>query len=66
MENKFEIPVWKKITLSFEEAAAYSGIGINKLRFLADQVPELTVHIGNHTRIRRKTLEEYLNKHNDL
>ena len=27
-----EIPIWEKSNLSLEEAAAYSGIGINKLR----------------------------------
>ena len=27
-----EIPVWEKSNLTLEEAAAYSGIGINKLR----------------------------------
>ena len=30
MYMKQEIPVWEKLNLSFEEAAAYSGIGINK------------------------------------
>lgn len=32
MEN--EIPIWEKATLTLEEAAAYSGIGINRLRDL--------------------------------
>ena len=27
-----EVPIWEKSNLSLEEAAAYSGIGINKLR----------------------------------
>ena len=27
-----EIPIWEKSNLSLEEAAAYSGIGVNKLR----------------------------------
>ncbi len=30
-----EIPIWEKGNLSLEEAAAYSGIGINKLRDLS-------------------------------
>ena len=29
-----EIPIWEKITLTLEEAAGYSNIGINKLRAL--------------------------------
>ncbi len=31
-----EVPIWEKSNLSLEEAAAYSGIGINKLRELKD------------------------------
>ena len=27
------VPVWEKANLSLEEAAAYFGIGINKLRY---------------------------------
>ena len=27
-----EVPIWEKSNLTLEEAAAYSGIGINKLR----------------------------------
>ena len=26
-----EVPIWEKTNLTLEEAAAYSGIGINKL-----------------------------------
>ena len=29
---KFEVPIWEKSNLTLEEAAAYSGIGSNKLR----------------------------------
>lgn len=29
---KKEVPIWEKSNLTLEEAAAYSGIGINKLR----------------------------------
>ena len=30
-EMNMDIPVWRKVTLTKEEAAAYSHIGINKL-----------------------------------
>ena len=29
---RLEVPIWEKSTLSLEEAAAYTGIGIQKLR----------------------------------
>ena len=32
-----EVPIWEKSNLSLEEAAAYSGIGINKLRDLTNE-----------------------------
>ena len=31
-----QVPIWEKSNLTLEEAAAYSGIGINKLRQLTD------------------------------
>lgn len=35
--SKKEIPIWEKSNLTLEEAAAYSGIGINKLQQLTDK-----------------------------
>ena len=32
MKEKKEVPVWEKSNLTLEEAAAYSGIGVSKLR----------------------------------
>ena len=31
-----EVPIWEKSNLTLEDAAAYSGIGMNKLRKLTD------------------------------
>lgn len=36
MDNKYNIPIWEKVNLTLEEYAAYSGIGINKLRELSN------------------------------
>ena len=33
---KYEVPIYKKSNLTLEEAAAYFGIGVNKLRELSD------------------------------
>ena len=61
MYMKQEIPVWEKLNLSFEEAAAYSGIGINKLRSIAnDPRCSFVTRIGNKKLIKRKKFEEYL------
>lgn len=32
-----EVPIWEKSNLTLEEAAAYSGIGINKLREITNE-----------------------------
>lgn len=34
---RHEVPLWEKSNLTLEEAAAYSGIGVNKLRELTDK-----------------------------
>ena len=34
---KHEVPIWEKSNLTLEEAAAYSGIGINKLREITNE-----------------------------
>lgn len=36
-----EVPIWEKSNLTLEEAAAYSGIGINKLRDLTNRIANL-------------------------
>lgn len=35
-EKELDIPIWLKTNLTVEEAAAYTGIGMNKLRELSD------------------------------
>ena len=52
-----EIPIWEKANLTLEEAAAYSNIGINRLRELSDgdQCP-FVLFVGNKRLIKRKHL----------
>lgn len=58
-----EIPVWEKATLTINEAAAYSGIGTAKLRQLSDDEEcPFVLWNGNKRLIKRKRLEEYLDK----
>ena len=46
---KKDIPVWEKMTLTVEEAAAYSNIGINKIRELSS-IPGCTFVLFVETR----------------
>ena len=58
-----EVPIWEKSNLTLEEAAAYSGIGINKLRKLTDgEDCEFVLWIGTKRLIKRKRLDEYIDK----
>ena len=59
MEDK--VPVWEKANLSLEEAAAYFGIGINKLRDMSnDENCPFVLWTGSKRLIKRKALEKYL------
>ena len=58
-----EVPIWEKSNLTLEEAAAYSGIGINKLRQLTDKEDcEFVLWVGTKRLIKRKMLDEYIEK----
>ena len=55
-----EVPIWEKSTLTLEEAAAYSGIGINKLRKMSDSEScPFVLWIGSKRLIKRRMLDEY-------
>ena len=55
------VPIWEKSNLTLEEAAVYSGIGINKLRTLSDKEDcSFVLWVGNKRLLKRKKLDEYL------
>ena len=57
------VPIWEKANLTLEEAAAYSGIGINKLRKLSDDDNcPFVLWIGSKRLIKRRKLDEYTEK----
>lgn len=58
-----EIPIWEKSNLTLEEAAAYTGIGINKLRTLTDKEDcEFVLWIGTKRLLKRKKLDEFIER----
>ncbi len=62
-EKQNAVPIWEKAALSIEEAAAYTGIGENKLRELTQYDDcEYVIWVGNKRLIKRKKFEEYLDK----
>lgn len=60
---KKEVPIWEKSNLTIEEAAVYSGIGRNKLRELTnDENCQFVLWIGNKRLVKRRKLDEYIEK----
>ena len=58
-----EVPIWEKSNLTLEEAAVYSGIGINKLRKMSDREDcTFVLWIGTKRLIKRRKLDEYIEK----
>jgi excisionase family DNA binding protein len=61
--KKDKLLVSEKYTLSINEAAQYFGIGINKMRRLAEEnLGDFAVYSGNRYLIIRSKLEEFLQK----
>lgn len=62
MENTYQIPVWKKYTLTVEEAAAYFRIGENKLRNLINENKNANYLLwnGNRVQIKRELFEKFV------
>ena len=56
-----EVPIWGKTNLTLEEAAAYSGIGINKLRELTnDEDCKFVLWVGNKRLIKRRLFDQFI------
>ena len=56
-----EVPIWEKSNLTLDEAAAYTGIGVNKLRTLTDKEDcEFVLWIGTKRLLKRKKLDEFI------
>lgn len=56
-----EVPIWEKSHLTVDEAAAYTGVGRNKIRELSDKADcSFVLWVGNKRLIKRKKFDEYL------
>lgn len=62
-DTDIKIPVWEKLNLTIEEAAAYSNIGINKIREISnkDNCP-FVLWVGNKRLIKRRKFDEFMEK----
>ena len=66
--TKKEVPIKDKLNLTLEEAAAYSNVGIERLRSLISQPNcNFVLRIGNQKRlIKRKPFEEFMSYIDEL
>lgn len=62
-EKENEVPIWEKTNISLEEAADYTGIGVNKLREISDKEDcNFVLWVGGKRLLKRKKLEEFLDR----
>lgn len=55
------VPLWKKMNLTVEEAAEYSGIGVSKIKEISNQENcPFVLWNGTKRLIKRKQFEDYL------
>lgn len=56
-----EVPIWEKTNLTVEEYAAYSGIGINRIKEMSneDNCP-FVLWVGSKRLIKRKLCDKYI------
>ena len=64
MNEKIDIPVWEKYTLTIEEASRYFTIGQNKLRRLVEENRHGNWYVmnGNRILIKKKQFEKFMDK----
>lgn len=60
---KKEVPIWHKANLTINEAAAYSNIGLSKLREITESEDcNFVLWVGNKRLIKRVLFDKYLSE----
>ena len=61
--RKIVVPIWEKSNLTLEEAAAYSNIGVNKLREITNcENCDFVLWVGNKRLVKRRLFDRYLER----
>lgn len=56
-----EVPIWEKSNLTVEEAVAYSGIGVNKIKEISnDDNCSFVLWVGKKRLIKRRIFDKYI------
>lgn len=60
-------PIWEKVTLTIEEASAYSNIGEKSIReALKNPSCPFAFSVGRKSLVKRKEFDNYISKHSEL
>lgn len=60
---KYDIPLWHKLNLTIDEAAAYSNIGIHKLYDMTEKEDcPFVLWVGSRRLIKRQVFDNYIAK----
>ena len=56
-----EVSIWEKTNLTLEEAAAYSGIGVGKLREITNEKDcNFVLWVGNKRLIKKRLFDNFI------
>ena len=62
-ERKLDLPIWERKVITCEEAAAYSGIGIKRLREMElTKGCNFSISNGTQILINREKFDKYMDK----
>jgi len=64
--NEIQVPIWQKSHLTIDEAVAYTGIGRDSLRDIADKNSELVLWVGRKRLFHKNKLDRFLEATNVL
>lgn len=63
MMDRSLVPIWERVSLTVEEAAIYSGIGVNKLREITNEENCAFVFwVGNKRMIKRHLFDKFISE----
>lgn len=58
-----EVPIWEKVLLTVDEAAAYTGVGSTKIRLLTDNEKcPFVLWNGSKRLVKREAFVEFIKK----
>lgn len=61
-----QIPVWERVLITIDEAAAYCHISAKQVRAILDSDEELYLRNGNRRMIKRERFEKFLANATDI